>query len=160
VPGYFLDTSALAKLYHQEAGSQYLEWALAQPGLLVVVSRLSLVEIESVMAIKVRIGELDVASQELFRRRFRADISQQRIVLGPQIDERHYRSARRLLLRHGVAMALRTLDAIQLSVALDLHEAGLISLLVAADQKLCRVAETCGCPTLNPIDPEIVLPGN
>lgn len=115
MPGYFFDTGALAKLYHREAGSEYLDRLLAQPGWLIVVSRLSLVEIEPVIAIKVRIGELDAVGQELFRRRFRADISQRRILLGPPIEERHYRRARRLLLTHGAPMALRTLDAIQLS---------------------------------------------
>jgi len=52
--GYFLDTSALAKLYHEELGSDYVESILNQPGSKGIVSRLSLVEMESVFAIKVR----------------------------------------------------------------------------------------------------------
>ncbi|MSV27380.1 MAG: PIN domain-containing protein [Bryobacterales bacterium] len=158
MPGYFLDTSAFAKLYHQEAGSQYVERLVEQKGSTAVVSRLSLVEIESVIAIKVRIGELDAAGQHLSRRRLLADISQGRVRIGPSIDERHYQIARRLLVRYGVAMALRTLDAVQLAVALDLQQAGLISVIVAADKRLCRVAEECACPTIDPGDPRVTTP--
>lgn len=54
--GYFVDTSALAKLYHEEFGSDYVEGMLNRPGSRGMISRLSLVEIESVLAIKVRTG--------------------------------------------------------------------------------------------------------
>lgn len=155
---YFLDTSALAKLYHQEAGSLYVERLVQQPGSMVVVSRLSLIEMESVFAIKVRTGELDSSGQEMARRRLRADVAQGRIMIGPPIEERHYQSARRLLTRYGVEMALRTLDSLQLALALDLHQAGQISVIVAADQRLCRVAEASGCSTINPAEPGVVLP--
>jgi uncharacterized protein with PIN domain len=102
VSGYFLDTSALAKLYHQEDGSQYVERLVTVRESSVVISRLSLVEMESVLAIKVRTGELDAAGRELGRRRLRADVAQGRIRVGPPIDERHYRKARDLLhLRSG-----------------------------------------------------------
>lgn len=73
--GYFLDTSALAKLYHREPGSDYVERILAQPGSRGIISRLSLVELESVLAIKVRTGILGVDGQTIALRRFRADIA-------------------------------------------------------------------------------------
>jgi predicted nucleic acid-binding protein len=117
VSGYFLDTSALAELYHQEDGSQYVERLVTVRESSVVISRLSLVEMESVLAIKVRTGELDAAGRELGRRRLRADLAQGRIRVGPPIDERHYRKARDLIHSYGVARGLRTLDAIQLAVA-------------------------------------------
>jgi uncharacterized protein with PIN domain len=59
VANFFLDTSALAKLYHKEIGSDYLERVLQQPGACVLISPLSIVEMESVFAIKVRSGQLD-----------------------------------------------------------------------------------------------------
>ena len=153
MPNYFFDTSVLTKLYHEEAGTDFIERLAGQRGSVVVISRLSLVEIESVLAIKMRTGELDAAGQELCRRRLRADISQGRIRVAPAIEERHYRSARRLLGHYGVAMALRTLDALQLAVALELLQAGQVSVFVAADKKLCRVAEACGCATINSSEP-------
>ena len=54
--GCFIDTGALAKLYHQEPGSDYVERILNQPGSKGIISRLSIVELESVPAIKVRIA--------------------------------------------------------------------------------------------------------
>jgi hypothetical protein len=62
VPSYFLDTSAFAKLYHQEAGSEFIERIAAVPGA-AIVSRLSLIEIESVFAIKVRTGQLEAVGR-------------------------------------------------------------------------------------------------
>ena len=158
MPGYFLDTSAFAKLYHRETGSDYVERLVALPGSTSVVSRLALVEIEAVFAIKIRTGEMDAAGHEFCRRRLRADISQRRIRVGPPIEERHFLSARRLLVQHAPSIALRTLDAIQLSVALDLKQSGLVSVVVTADLKLCSVAEICGLSTINPTAPDLVLP--
>jgi hypothetical protein len=40
-----------------------------------------------------------------------------------------------------------------LAVALELREAGLIDLIVAADQRLCRIASLAGCPAVNPEKP-------
>ena len=113
---------------------------------------------ESVLAIKVRTGELNPGGQELVRRRFRADITQSRVIVGPPIDERHYQSAPRLLARYGTGMALRILDALQLSVAMELLLAGRISVMIAGDHRLCKVAEACGCATINPADPGLVSP--
>lgn len=123
-----------------------------------MVSRLSLIEIESVRAIKVRTGQLNPHGQELERRRFRADISQGRIRVGPPIGEHHYQHARPLLIRHGSTMSLRTLDAIQLAVALELLKTGSVSAMVAADQRLCQTAEAAGCPCINPDHPGVFIP--
>ena len=153
MPNFFLDTSALAKLYHQEAGSDYLERMIEQPGTICVISRLSIVEMESVLAIKVRSGQLDNAGMEIARRRLRADIAQRRILVAPPVQEKHFHGARKLLALYGVAEGLRTLDALQLSIALDLQQAGLIAVMVAADLRLCRVVELAGCSAINPQDP-------
>jgi hypothetical protein len=48
LPTYFLDTSALAKRYHQESGSEYMNRILEQPGSRSLISHLSIVELESV----------------------------------------------------------------------------------------------------------------
>ncbi len=104
--GYFFDTSALAKLYHEEPGSDYVESILNQPGSKGIVSRLSLVEMESVFAMKVRTGALDENGRFLALRRFRADIARDRLIVGPPIGPKHYRSAAGLLRLHGVSRKL------------------------------------------------------
>jgi hypothetical protein len=42
-------------------------------------------------------------------------------------------------------------------VALDLHQTGWISVLVSSDQRLCTVAELCGCPAVDPVNPGLIL---
>lgn len=122
-----------------------------------LISHLSIVELESVLAIKRRTGEIDRQALEIARRRFRADLARQRIVVAPPVRERHFHSARKLLIQYGVAEGLRTLDALQLAIALDLRELGHMSAFVAADQRLCRVASLAGCSTVNPELPGPIL---
>jgi hypothetical protein len=55
-----------------------------------------------------------------------------------------------LLLRHGQNLPLRTLDALQLAVALDLKAQGLLDFFVCADETLCQVAEKEGITVVNP----------
>jgi uncharacterized protein with PIN domain len=74
LPKYFLDTSALAKLDHNEIGSEYMDRILNETGSQFVVSRLSIVEMESVLATKVRTREIDQAGVDIGRRGLRADL--------------------------------------------------------------------------------------
>lgn len=153
MPNYFLDTSALAKLYHKETGSEYVDRIVQEPGSRSTISRLSIVEMESVLATKVRTGEIDEQQVEIARRCLRADLSQRRLLIGPPIQAGHYHTARILLAKYGVTEGLRTLDALQLAIALDLKQTGQITVLVSADQRLCRVATLAGCPAVNPEKP-------
>jgi hypothetical protein len=54
LPGYFFDTSALAKLYHAEVGTPKVDEIVEAAGTQVLISRLTVVELRSVFAIKVR----------------------------------------------------------------------------------------------------------
>jgi len=79
-----------------------------------------------------------------------------RLIVGLAIEPRHYRSAAKLLKLHGVSHGLRTLDALQLAVALDMLEASSISVILSADKRLCEVAEACGCPAIDPAQPGLI----
>jgi uncharacterized protein len=157
VANYFLDTSALAKLYHQEAGSDYMDRVLDEIGSRSLISRLSIVELESVLATKVRTGEINPAALQIARRRFRADLARQRLIVAPPVHEGHFQRARKLLVQYGVDEGLRTLDALQLAIALDLHRQGYVTVLVAADKRLCRVAPLAGCTAINSEQPGPIL---
>ena len=150
---FFLDTSALAKLYHWEVGSDRMEALVAAPGVRLVVSQLSLIEIESVFATKARTGTIDRATLNQLRGLFFADLAKRRfdVVL---LGHRHLQAAESLLRTHAVDRALRTLDAIQLSVALDLIRQGAASDLVSSDRNLCKVAEVEGLRVINPAEPD------
>ena len=82
------------KLYHKEVGSESLERILHQPNTRSLISRLSIVEMESVFAIKIRSGQLDIPNMEIARRRLRADLAQRRIFVGPPVEEKHFYRAR------------------------------------------------------------------
>ena len=107
---------------------------------------------ESVLAPKFRTGEIDERSMLIARRRLEADPGNRRLLVATVSDD-HLRGARQLLINHGRTEALRGPDALELSVALGLKRAGLVSVFVAADQKLCRVAIIEGFTTLNPEQP-------
>ncbi len=64
----------------------------------------------------------------------------------------HFEVAGELIGKYGLSRQLRTLDAIQLAVALDLHRASPIDHFVCSDQRLCEIAVFEG---LNVIDPEL-----
>jgi hypothetical protein len=111
-----------------------------------------MLEMESVLALKFRTGEIDEQSLLTARRRLEADLGSRRLLVA-SISDDHLRRARQLLINHGRTDALRGPDALQLSVALRLKEAGLVSVFVAADQTLCPIAMIEGFTTLNPEQP-------
>ena len=125
---------------------------VVEPGSQRFISRFTILEMESVLALKFRIGEIDEHSLLAARRRLEADLGSRRLLAATVSDE-HLRAARQLLIDHGRTEALRGPDALQLSVALGLKRAGLASVFVAADQKLCRVAIIEGFTTINPEQP-------
>lgn len=151
--GYFVDTSALAKLYHWEVGSERMEALTRPPHARLIISQLSLVEIESVFATKVRTGVIDKTALAQLRGRFYADLARGRfeVVL---LVRRHFQGAEALVRSYAVNHALRTLDALQLSVALDLRRRGAASELVTSDRTLCKVAALEGLPAVNPLPGE------
>lgn len=125
---------------------------LVEPGSQRFISRFTILEMESVLALKFRTGEIDEHSLLAARRRLEADLGSRRLLVATVSDE-HLRGARQLLIDHGRTEALRGPDALQLSVALGLKRAGLVGVFAAADQKLCRVAMIEGFTTLNPEHP-------
>jgi predicted nucleic acid-binding protein len=55
---FFLDSSALIKLYHEEPGTERVEEIFATSETSLVVSELAAVELQSALARKVRTGEI------------------------------------------------------------------------------------------------------
>jgi predicted nucleic acid-binding protein len=152
MPGYFLDTSAVAKHYHLEIGPARVDALLAEAGSRHFISRLGAVELLSVFAGKVRTGAIAAADLMLLRRRFQTDVTAG--LLRPvRMLAAHFQVAERLLLRHGPTLSLRTLDALQLAVALDLRAQGHVDHFVCADRRLLAVALLEGLPVVDPENP-------
>ena len=78
MPVHFFDTSAISKHCHAETGTGKVDALLASPNASQVISRLSVVELHSVFANKVRVGQLDQASFQKMTRRFRGDVAAKR----------------------------------------------------------------------------------
>ena len=149
---YFFDTSALAKLYHSEVGtSKVIEIAQAR-GAQVRISRLTVVELRSVFAIKVRTQVVTQEDVSLLLRQFQEDVVSRKFQVFA-VHEAEFASAERLIEQYAFDKPLRTLDAVQLAVALGLRSQGLIDHFVAADAALCEVAALEGFSVLDPEHP-------
>lgn len=152
MPGSFLDTSALAKHYHVEIGSAEVDRRWAESGTDLFVSRVGVVEAISVFAGKVRTGELSASAFGVLRKRFLSDVGGGRPKL-VRLLVRHFKDADRLIAQHGLIRRMRTLDALQLSVAIDLLHRGMIDRLVSSDKHLLAVAAAEGIPAFDPENP-------
>ena len=150
--GLFFDTSALAKRYHSELGSAFVGELVLRPDANVVISRLTLVEIQSVFARKVRTGVIEAADVIRLQRRFLEDLANEvfRVI---ELTRAHYAGAGELIQRYSIGLGLRTLDSLQLAVALSLHRRGAAESLVASDKILAKVAGVEGMPVIDPESP-------
>jgi predicted nucleic acid-binding protein len=149
---YYFDSSALIKLYHPELGSQRVAAVFDEADRQIIISRLAGVELHSALALKTRTGHLDRETSAALRMRFLNDVAGGAISV-VAVSEFHYPAAERLIIRYGDRLGLRTLDALQLAVALDLQLRVGVNTVVAADKVLCEVATLEGFAVLNPEHP-------
>jgi predicted nucleic acid-binding protein len=149
VASYFVDSSALAKLYHPELGTPAMDRIAVAAEAEIYISRLTLVEIPSVFAIKVRTNFITREDAALALRRFHEDITTWKFAVAA-IREPQFALAELLIERYAFSLRLRALDALQLAIALKLKEGFQVDHFVASDQVLCQVAESEGFSVLNP----------
>ena len=151
MPRYFLDTSGFVKRYRHEAGSDFIDNLFANPDNRLLLSRLGAVETISALAMKVRVGELTSDSYMAARKRLLSDVAVGRPSV-VRMTVGHYRQAEVLLDQHATTSRLRTLDAVQLGVALTLRQSDRIDAFVSADNVLCLIAEKCQLTAINPLN--------
>jgi uncharacterized protein len=143
---YFLDTSAVAKLYHEEPGSAVMEALASSPTAELWITELTRAEFHSVCLRKVRKGELADEALQTVLACFNDDV-RDRFEIVPW-QEHMIETAIALLLQHGKARALRTLDALQLIAAQAVPRDNLT--FVTADKKLTAVAKDIFGQAMNP----------
>jgi len=146
---YFFDTSALVKLYHREDGSEKAEEIFNESDSLVFVSEMGTVEIHSALVKKVRVKELSKDEMDKALQSFYDDCVNERIRVVP-MEPVYYQKAIVSLIEFGVRNNLRTLDAIQLSVASAFSERRELTYFVCADPVLCHIAQIAGLEVINP----------
>ncbi|MEP6535355.1 MAG: type II toxin-antitoxin system VapC family toxin [Bryobacteraceae bacterium] len=146
---YFFDSSALAKRYHPEIGTSKVDQIVQEASSLIRISRLTVVELTSVLAIKVRTQVIGREDAGLLLRQFHEDIVSERLEVF-SIGDQELELAEALISRHAFDRRLRTLDALQIAVAIGLRDQSLIDCFVSADKVLCEVAAAEGFLVLNP----------
>ncbi len=146
---YFFDSSALAKLYQDETGSAKVEALFREPNRSIIISRLTVVEISSIFARRVRMGDLTAADATTLRNHFLNDVATGEFIV-VAVGDSHFSEAERLLTQYGATLSLRTLDALQLAVALDVNRRRSLNSMVAADSNLNEVVAAEGLLVTNP----------
>lgn len=152
---YFMDTSALVKRFHYEAGSRWVRtiFAAAVPNEnetrhIIYVCGLSIVEVPAALAILERTRELTLELRDELYRTFLATRQTELIVV--PITDAILSQAAALTQRH----PLKAYDAVQLASALDLQntlrEFDIDLVFVASDNQLLRAAQTEGLQVENP----------
>lgn len=144
---YFLDTSAFVKRYHPETSSDRVLDLFSRPENHIYVSRLTLPETRSAFALKVRTGHIAESAAAALWIQVLADLAAAAYEVLPVIDS-HFQLAEGLIGRYGSRSRLRTLDALQLAVALDWNNHTPIDGLVLADQALSEVAAAEKLPVI------------
>lgn len=150
VGAYFLDSSALAKRYVSEIGSDWIQEITAPSSLnLLIIARITWVEVTSALARREREGHLstDTISRALDTLRYDVDTQYQVVELDQALAE----VAGQLVMQH----PLRAYDAVQLASAQRIQSAFAAVeappfTFLTADDRLLAVAQSEGLPADNP----------
>jgi len=147
---YYHDTSAVVKRYRTEVGTAVINRLMGEPDAIHFISGLGPVEFKSALAKHVRMGDITKVEAQQLDQRFRFDVAngQLRVL---RLLVRHLKTAGRLIDQYAPTHSLRTLDAIQLAVALDLHQHHRLDFFVCADTALCAIAIAEGLAVINPV---------
>ena len=132
----YLDTSALAKWYLNESGSEAFV-AYLQGLDVAVISSLTRTEMRSLLARRRRMGELDHALESVLFAALLDDIAEGSLSL-VRVDDTRFDDAVNLLSRYP-EHPLRTLDALHLAIAIENALP-----IITADKALARSAKKLG----------------
>jgi uncharacterized protein len=112
----YLDTSAIVKLYAEEAGSEIMRRAIVDCDL-IAISLLSYAETRSALARKARGGEITRADLNNYRHEFERDWSRiHRLPIGATLIRRAGDLAEELALRAFDALHLASADSLQAAI--------------------------------------------
>ena len=146
---YFCDTSAVIKLYHDEAGTDWMENIFSDNRSEIIISELTTAEFCSALTKKVRTREITTESENMAVRNFRKDC-RDRFIVTP-LNSETIRRAVAVIIRHGTQFSIRTLDAIQLAACLLAKNSDPADLkFVCADINLIRICRLEGISVTNP----------
>jgi predicted nucleic acid-binding protein len=146
----FLDSSGLVKRHVNETGSPWVKSLVrAKAGHRVYIARITAVEVTSAITRRQFAGDLSAAQAGAILGHFRRHLTQYYRVI--ELTPAHFAEAMRVARKH----RLRAYDAVQLAVALELHQlqrdTGLGTVtLVSADRPLNMAAAAEGLAVEDP----------
>ena len=153
---FFLDTSALVKLFYEESGSDVIEDIVLNNENLIYVSEL--VRLEFLSSIHRRYRQKELTEEEVDSVFIAFDEQIQNFNVEPMrpsvikaSEQLMKESSEQLMKEYGKIFGLRSLDAIHLGTCRLI--AGVDWFFVCADSKLCDVAKECGITVRNPMAP-------
>ena len=136
----FVDTSALVKLYHHEAGTENFTNLLNQYAhdLVITIADLTRIEFHSAFMKRVRTKEIALDTIRKICEAFHKDLEMFNVV---EIDTVVKSFAIQLLDSIAYQINLRTLDAIQLATAIISHQVFAVDYFVVSDKSLLNAAK-------------------
>jgi predicted nucleic acid-binding protein len=141
---FYLDTSALAKRYSPEAGSENVDSIIAGKDSVIVIGNIAVTEMYSAPSKKLRTGEISPQDMLSAVYRFEKDMSENAYHF-LEIDNDIITASKQLILAHP---GLRAYDALHLALALELSE--LDPTVVTSDEMLLETAAAEGLKVVDP----------
>jgi predicted nucleic acid-binding protein len=139
---YYLDTSALVKRYHVEAGTRHLDAVFAEPDATFIIGSITIAEFTAAIHRKHVEGTIPRDTLLHTLSRFSEDLITEFWIL--DVERSHILEAQQLILRYG----LRTLDSLQLAVLLATRP--LSPTFLCSDTRLLTAARAEGIATQDP----------
>jgi len=137
---FFLDTSAVVKIYHEEKGTEKFTQHLGgiSEELFLTTSDITKIELHSTLMKKYREKEIDDKSLAEVFQLFDKDFQKYNIIV---VDDIIKNIALSMLDNLGIKYSLRTLDSLQLASAIFSNNYSKIDYFVSSDKKLLNVAK-------------------
>ena len=143
----FFDTSALAKLFQKEEGSNFVEELINAPENDIWVLDLTRIELLSSFYRRYRQKEISEKELEIILNAFDEQLLEfNQEFLGPAV----LFEAEQLMNSYGKIQGLRALDALQLGACKMLNTTEWR--FVCSDKRLCDIARLCKIIVLNPLE--------
>ncbi|MEA1905978.1 MAG: type II toxin-antitoxin system VapC family toxin [Euryarchaeota archaeon] len=146
---YFLDTSALVKIYHRESGTDAILNIIDKTNINIYISDIAVIEFHSALLKKVRQHEITRNACDIALQKFLQDCEAGDYTI-EGFGEHTKEESVSVLNAYSIDYGLRTLDSIQLATALHLHDRDMLTYFVTSDLILERVAKAIGLKTIQP----------
>ena len=143
----FFDTSALAKLFQKEEGSNFVEEIINAPENEIWILDLTRIELLSSVYRRYRQKDISEKELEIILNAFDEQLLEfNQEFLGPAV----LFEAEELMKNYGKIQGLRALDALQLGACKILNTTDWR--FVCSDKRLCDIARLCKITVLNPLE--------